>query len=114
MNIEYFQFENDFVEPNIRCIPMIVRFKLDACGIKLKLSEWSRMNKEEREMLARLPIDTRDQLLDYRVYLKGLILMRTGNNATELVDVPTDAWAITKKIPEELTNKLNQFNQSIS
>ncbi|WP_353849846.1 nitrate reductase associated protein, partial [Hydrotalea sp.] len=31
--IEYFQFEEDFVEENVRCIPMIVRFKMDAVGI---------------------------------------------------------------------------------
>ena len=45
----YFNFEEDFVENNVRCIPMIVRFKLDACGIKLKLSEWSKMVIEERK-----------------------------------------------------------------
>ena len=39
--IEYFNFEEDFVEKNIRCIPMIVRFKMDKAGIKLKLAEWS-------------------------------------------------------------------------
>jgi len=59
MNLEkdeavYFKFEEDFVEENIRCIPMCVRFKLDACGIKLKLSEWSKMKFEERNLLCRL------------------------------------------------------------
>ena len=45
--IEYFDFEEDFVEKNIRCIPMIVRFKMDEAGIKLKLSEWSRFQKKK-------------------------------------------------------------------
>ena len=46
-----FDFETDFMENNIRCIPMIVRFKLDAIGIKLKLAEWSRFTVEERTRL---------------------------------------------------------------
>ncbi|MEO6674638.1 MAG: nitrate reductase associated protein, partial [Ginsengibacter sp.] len=44
-----FKFEEDFVEEGVRCIPMVVRFKLDACGIKLKLSEWSTLIFEERK-----------------------------------------------------------------
>jgi hypothetical protein len=46
--MHYFRFEEDFVEDNVRCIPMIARFKLDTCGVKLKLAEWSRMSVEER------------------------------------------------------------------
>jgi hypothetical protein len=114
MEIKYFRFEDDFTAENIRCIPMIVRFKLDACGIKLKLSEWSRMQKEEREMLAQLPIDTSDELFNYRAYLKGLILMRTGSEATELNDLPNESWANTKKVPDELLTKVHQFNGAIS
>src|SRR5688572_30077237 len=31
-DIEYFAFEEDFMEENVRCIPMIVRFKMDKSG----------------------------------------------------------------------------------
>ena len=41
-SIQYFLFEEDFIEKNVRCIPMIVRYKLDTVGIKLQLSQWSR------------------------------------------------------------------------
>ena len=50
--IEYFNFEEDFVEENVRCIPMIVRFKMDKAGIKLKLAEWSKFKTEEKIELA--------------------------------------------------------------
>ena len=46
-DIEYFYFEEDFVVDNVRCIPMIIRFKMDAAGIKLRLSEWSRFSVDE-------------------------------------------------------------------
>ena len=55
VGIEYFNFEEDFVEKNIRCIPMIVRFKMDKAGIKLKLAEWSKFNAGERIELAVKP-----------------------------------------------------------
>jgi hypothetical protein len=42
----YFAFENDFVD-TFRCIPMIVRYKLDTCGIKLKLPEWVKLSVDE-------------------------------------------------------------------
>jgi len=47
----YFQFEKDFVEDGIRCIPMMVRFKLDACGIKLRLKEWSKFSPDKKNIL---------------------------------------------------------------
>jgi len=53
--VEYFNFEEDFVEKNIRCIPMIVRFKMDRAGIKLKLDEWSKFSTAERIELGRKP-----------------------------------------------------------
>jgi hypothetical protein len=39
---ELFVFEGDFVD-NLRCIPMQVRYKLDTCSIKLRLSDWNRI-----------------------------------------------------------------------
>jgi hypothetical protein len=114
MEIKYFQFENDFTADDMRCIPMIVRFKLDACGIKLKLSEWSRMQKEERDMLAQLPIDTSEELFHYRAYVKGVVFLRTGSEATELTNVPNDSWANKKQLPEDLQHKLNQINRTLS
>ena len=50
--IEYFMFEEDFMGNNIRCIPMIIRFKMDKAGIKLKLSEWNRLDIDEKILLA--------------------------------------------------------------
>ena len=59
--IEYFDFEEDFVEKNMRCIPMTVRFKMDATGIKLKLAEWSKFSSAERIALALKPAETNEE-----------------------------------------------------
>ena len=114
VGVEYFKFEQDFMEDNIRCIPMVVRFKLDACGIKLKLKEWSKMTLEEREQLAVLPIDSEIALDIYRIYLKEIIYQHTGEDATLLrVDHVNNRWSL-QHLPEELTEKLESTKMSIS
>jgi hypothetical protein len=112
--IQYFQFEEDFIEDNVRCIPMIVRFKLDACGIKLKLVEWCRMNVSERQSLAQLPCETQEEIDSYRHYLKETILLRTGNDATELPLMQHPAWGRVDEIPFPLQEKLKEFNWVLS
>ena len=50
---QIFDFERDFAG-SLRCIPMIVRFKLDSVGVKLSLRQWSRFGHRDRELLLRL------------------------------------------------------------
>jgi hypothetical protein len=110
----YFNFEEDFVEDNVRCIPMIVRFKLDACGIKLKLSEWSKMLVAERKILAELVCDSNEDILNYRDYISQVIFKRTGNEATDLPIELNPDWANNHAVPQLLQEKLQEFNGSIS
>jgi len=113
LTIEYFHFEQDFMEDNIRCIPMIVRFKLDACGIKLKLKEWSKMSVEEREQLALLPIDSSADLDVYKNYVQELIYSHTGENATLLPTNDNNNSSIDA-LPLVLKEKLEVSKMSIS
>jgi hypothetical protein len=115
LGVEYFQFEQDFMEDNVRCIPMIVRFKLDACGIKLKLKEWSKLTLDEREQLAVLPIETSHDLQFYARYLEGLILTLTGQAASKLLpEKISTAWSLTDRVPAELQLKLNEEKMNIT
>jgi hypothetical protein len=114
INENYFAFEADFTEDNIRCIPMIVRFKLDACGIKLKLKEWSKMTVEERENLAVLPCESTIEQNSYREYLKRVIYHHTGDLATEIPVMEKPIWAVVDEIPYPVQEKLTQFDWSIS
>ena len=112
--IEYFRFEEDFMEDNIRCIPMIVRFKLDACGIKLKLKEWSKMTHEERTFLAEQPIDSISDIHKYKEHLKQSIFKHTGNEATLLtIDLNPD-WSLTDHLPLALKEKLEELDLRLS
>lgn len=110
----FFQFEEDFVEANIRCIPMIVRFKLDACGIKLKLAEWSRMTEEDRAYLAMAPCEQPDEIEGYRSALCDLIVRRTGNTPTPIPIAADPAWSRTDEIPYTVREKAQEISASLS
>ena len=111
--IEYFLFEEDFVEQNMRCIPMIVRFKMDNAGIKLKLAEWSKFNALEKKELALKPIETKVELNGYQSYLSSLIYKYTRNAPTLLEKNPNPEWALIT-VPKILIEKSIEFNWKIT
>ena len=112
--MQYFKFEEDFVEENVRCIPMIVRFKLDACGIKLKLSEWCKMSTDQRTYLADLACDSIMEIAAYREYLRQLIRALTDEDATELKVDRNPQWAQLTEVPMILIQKVKELNLSLS
>ncbi|MDP4265156.1 MAG: nitrate reductase associated protein [Bacteroidota bacterium] len=108
--IEYFDFEEEFMESNMRCIPMIVRFKMDNAGIKLKLSEWSALNQQERFALALKSCSSEDEIKDYHDYLAALVRKYTGKEPTLIPagkEPLADNW---ERIPEELAEKAGSFH----
>ena len=113
-DIEYFDFEEDFVEENVRCIPMIVRFKMDAAGIKLKLSEWSKFKNEDRIELAITKCGNNEEAKAYNEYLEGLIKRHTSSEATALSVNTHPAWANIEEVPEQLQEKAKEFNWKIT
>lgn len=84
---------------------MVVRFKMDAAGIKLKLAEWSKFHPSERIQLALLPVSTQEQTDKYHQFLIGLITKYTGNQATTLAIDPLPDWANLHQIPAMLKEK---------
>jgi hypothetical protein len=114
LGIEYFRFEEDFIEENVRCIPMIVRFKMDAAGIKLKLAEWSKFNVDERTILAVKPCTSPRETIDYHDYLEGLVRKYTGVPATEMEIEKNPAWADSLLIPAPLLQRARELGIEIS
>lgn len=112
--IEYFRFEEDFVHDNVRCIPMIVRFKMDAAGIKLKLSEWSKFGVRERVQLAVRPCSTYADVSLYKSYLIHLIRKYTDGEGTPMEIDSNPPWASHQPIPEQLAQRLEREEQSVS
>ena len=112
--IEYFQFEEEFMENNMRCIPMIIRFKMDIAGIKLKLSEWKKFSPEERIELALMNCDFNEASEQYTGYLGGLIKKYTRRDPTNMAVNRTPAWKELHSIPGILIEKLKEFDWDLS
>ena len=109
-----FKFEEEFMEGNIRCIPMIVRFKLDACGIKLKLSEWSKFTLADRVHLAMKSTNDVNEIVAFRSIIQKLVFSHTETEVSLLEIDQHPGWAIKNKIQPSLLDRLNEFGWQIS
>ena len=110
---KYFQFEADFIE-SLQCIPMLVRMKLDTCGVKLKLAHWHQFSQSERQTLVEMPCETTAETQAYREWLQNLVTAKTGQPAKELVIDPHPPWLDGTKIPANIQTKAQEFNIMIS
>ena len=108
----FFKFEADFVD-SLRCIPMIVRLKLDTCGVKLKLAEWNRLMQAECTQLVELPCDRESEIIAYKEYVSQLIFQHTGHQASLLAIDPQPPWSNDREIPESVTTKATEENINI-
>lgn len=109
----FFQFEADFID-SLRCIPMQVRYKLDTCGIKLKLPEWNQFNQEDRQALIDRPCTTPEEIQDYRQWLQNLVVQYTGKPASELPVEDNPAWMNAATVPASVREKANEFGVMLS
>jgi hypothetical protein len=97
-----FEFESDFVQ-TLRCIPMSVRFKLDACGIKLTLRQWSRLSLQERHDLRLAPCRSAAEVQAYREALIDLIARRANDLAKALPEPADLAWQDRARLPDSVS-----------
>ncbi|AIE75698.1 MULTISPECIES: nitrate reductase associated protein [unclassified Synechocystis] len=105
----FFQFEADFVD-SLRCIPMVVRYKLDTCGVKLKLGHWHQLSLEQRQYLTEANCETPAEITQYGEKLQTWVTELTGQPASTLAVSALPDWLNPHQIPNqiltELTNKL--------
>jgi hypothetical protein len=93
---------------------MIVRFKLDNCGIKLKLTEWSKMMPAERVCLANQACSSKEEILAYRNSLKNLVFYYTKQEASDLSIQRNPPWGMEREVPPMLVEKLSEHNLSLT
>ncbi|MEL6496242.1 MAG: nitrate reductase associated protein [Cyanobacteria bacterium J06623_7] len=113
LTADYFQFEADFVG-GLQCIPMLVRMKLDNCGVKLKLAHWNQFALNDRQKLVDLPCQNQEQRQNYREWLQKLIISKTGQPAKELAIDPHPPWLDETKIPPSVCAKAESANVTLS
>jgi hypothetical protein len=101
---QYFQFEADFVD-SLRCIPMTVRYKLDTCGVKLKLPHWYGFNLEERQVLVELPCTSEVEVQEYRSHLRHLVETYTGELPGDVIVSEFPEWQNKDIIPDSVATQ---------
>ncbi|NJN21059.1 MAG: nitrate reductase maturation protein NarM [Leptolyngbya sp. RL_3_1] len=109
---QFFQFETDFVA-GLRCIPMQVRFKLDTCGVKLKLSHWNQFSQSERQALVTLPCDTAPTIEAYRSHVQAQVSHYTGQPAALLPIDPSPPWQ-GKQLPDTVQAQAQTLQIALS
>lgn len=109
----FFVFEADFVD-SLRCIPMLVRLKLDTCGIKLKLNQWYQFSQEERQTLVERPCNTEETTQEYREFLRQLVQKHTGESAIDLPVEENPPWMDNQNIPDSVKSKAQEFGIEIT
>ena len=100
----FFKFEADFVE-SLRCIPMQVRYKLDTCGVKLKLEHWHRFDDRDRQALVTQPCDTSVTVTTYRDTLRQLVQAKTGTLPKDLPIEDNPPWSNVDAIPADVLDQ---------
>jgi len=104
---QFFEFEADFVE-SLRCIPMQVRYKLDTCGVKLKLQHWLNFNETERQMLLSIPCDRPSEIADYRETLRSLVFAKFQIYPNDLAIAPMPEW-FSDQLPETVMAHIQEL-----
>jgi len=110
---QFFEFEADFVE-ELRCIPMQVRYKLDTCGIKLKLQHWHSFSNPQRQQLIDLPCSTIAEIHDYRENLRSQVWQNLHTYPNDLPIDQNPAWLQTDLMPDTVLQHLKELNLGIS
>lgn len=108
----FFAFEADFVK-SLRCIPMQVRYKLDTCGVKLKLQHWHQFDEGERRALVEMPCQGASEIAAYRDVLRRLVRDRTGEYPKDLPVEADPPW-LADKLPETVREKARSLDVRIS
>lgn len=109
----FFEFETDFID-SLRCIPMLVRMKLDTCGVKLKLTHWHQFSQAERQSLVELACDNPAEIENYRQYLQSLVVKYTGQPASELPTEDNPPWLNEAEVPEIVRQKARSHSLEIT
>ena len=106
-----FEFEQDS-RYALRRIPMVMRFNLDACGIKISLTAWITLSRDEREELVAMPCRSESEREHYRKSLAAVFAQHADNPdaVIELVEIDAEpAWKNSAALPQNMNDSLQEL-----
>lgn len=107
-----FDFEQNGGYP-LRRIPMIMRMKLDICGLRISLAAWQALRRDEREALVAMPFASDEEREAFRARLIAMLAPYGDDpeKAVEQVDIdPSPAWQQEKAVPQDVIDTLNALS----
>jgi len=111
--LQFFKFEAEFVA-SLRCIPMQVRYKLDTCGIKLKLQHWHTFSTIQRQQTIDLPCTTSEEIEYYRENLRSQVWQNLNTYPSDLLIAPNPAWMQIDTIPVSVLQHAQELDIAIA
>jgi len=94
-----FDFERDLY-PDLKCIPMVVRYKLDLVGLKVSLTAWNRLSLGVRkQLITTWPADTEEERAALREWLTNWLRTTSTQTPREIV-LENPPWEDRTRIPE--------------
>ena len=100
---EIFAFEKDFAGA-LHCIPMVVRRKLDLCGVKVSLKQWNKFALDEREHMVAQSCESASEIDAYGHYVVSVIENRTHEPAQLLERDAGAEWDDAKSVPQRVSD----------
>jgi len=99
----------------LRRIPMIVRFNLDAVGVRFDFAAWAVLSRDERQELVDLPCETEQQRQAYRQRLLQMLAPHADKPETAVRDIdidPAPPWS-QPTIPAQVVDTLSELDLDI-
>ncbi|MGB3534337.1 MAG: nitrate reductase associated protein [Microcoleaceae cyanobacterium] len=113
MNDLFFDFEADFVS-SLHCIPMVVRYKLDTCGVKLKLAHWNQFDSVTRHQLVAQPVENSTDINAYRQLLYTTVKQYSDIPLKDLPIDPNPPWTNDIVVPDSVEQKAGEMGVKIN
>ena len=114
MTTALFQFEEDG-RYALRRIPMIVRFNLDAIGIRFDFPGWAALSREERQELVDMPCELDEQKALYRQRLIEMLKPHADKPDLGLENIavePEPLWR-SPTVPADVVDTLSEMDLTI-
>lgn len=110
--VTLFNFEQSGGYP-LRRIPMIIRFRLDLCGLRISLAAWQALSREEREELVAMAAASEDERTAWCARLAAMLLPYADDPERRLehTDIdPSPLWKQTEVVPQDVNATLNELS----
>ena len=98
---------------SLALIPLLVRYRLDHCSIKLHLRQWQQFSQVEREQLLQMAFTSPADAATWEAHLTAVLQQRCLCAPDRLIDTVTPAWQQLDQWPVEIVDRCAQLGLAL-